>query len=692
MPTTASEIDAIATRLDLANKAYHQEDAPVMDDAAYDALKCELLALEEANPDLKRADSPTDQVGASPAAGFRKIAHVVPMLSLGNAFTEDDVAKFVRGIHAAAPDATFTAEPKIDGISLAIRYENGKIVHAVTRGDGKVGEDVTANAMTISDIPHLIASAPAVLEVRGEVYMRHDVFQVLQDQAAAAGKSPLANPRNAAAGSMRQLDARITANRKLSFFAYSWGDMSAQLADTQSGSVARLAGFGFKVNPLMQEFSAVDTMAADLVAYHTRIAKERAGLGYDIDGIVYKVESLDTQDELGFRSTTPRWAIAHKFAAETAWTRLVAIDIQVGRTGALSPVARLVPVNVGGVMVSNATLHNADYIAGRDVSGQTIRRGVDIRVGDLVEVYRAGDVIPKIGDVDIEGGEGREEKRSLPYVFPDKCPDCQSAVILEGSTHRCTGGLACTTQCKERLKHLVSKDALDIVGMGESVIDALWDHPDVKLREPAEIFSLEERHGDSIAGMPGWGATSAGKLFKSIDKAAKVPIDRLIFGLGLRHVGATTAAILARHYLTWGRFEAAANNIAIRDQAAIAEMQSLDGIGPSITDALREAFGGRSSLSIITLSNMLDIIPETPPQTDTKIAGLTVVFTGTLLTMTRSQAQKQAEQLGAKVSGAVSAKTDILVAGPGAGSKADKAEALGVRIIDEDTWNAMVST
>ncbi|MFN5826764.1 MAG: NAD-dependent DNA ligase LigA, partial [Rhodobacterales bacterium] len=545
------DLDRLARQIAAANRAYHTEDAPGITDADYDALKRRNAAIEARFPGLKRADSPTEQVGAPLAEGFAKVRHDVRMLSLENAFELGDVPDFddrVRkylGLSAEAP-LLYTAEPKIDGLSLSLRYEIGLLVRAATRGDGETGENVTENARTIADIPKALSGAPDLLEVRGEVYMAHADFAALNARQAAAGEKSFANPRNAAAGSLRQLDAGITAARPLRFFAYAWGALSDPLADTQSGAIARLASLGFQTNPLTQVCDGPDA----LLDHYRRIEAQRATLGYDIDGVVYKVDDLALQRRLGFRSSTPRWAIAHKFPAELAWTRLEAIDIQVGRTGALSPVARLTPVTVGGVVVSNATLHNEDDIAGRDSRGDPIRGGRDIRVGDWVQVYRAGDVIPKIADVDLT----RRPDEAQPYAFPETCPRCGSDAIREAgdSVRRCTGGLICPAQAVERLKHFVSRAAFDIEGLGAKQVEAFYE--DGWVRTPADIFTLRERFGSGLQQLrnrEGWGEKSAENLFAAIDDRRRIPLNRLIFALGMRHVGEVSASLLASHYHSW---------------------------------------------------------------------------------------------------------------------------------------------
>ncbi len=687
------ELAELADRIGAANRAYHQADAPVLTDADYDALRARNAAIEARFPGLKRADSPSEQVGAPPAEGFAKLRHARPMLSLENTFDDAGVAEFAERIRRflnLGPDAplAFTAEPKIDGLSLSLRYEDGRLVSAATRGDGEVGETVTANARTLPDIPERIDGAPAVLEVRGEAYMSHADFAALNARQAEAGGKIFANPRNAAAGSLRQLDARITAARPLRFFAYAWGETSEPLAETQSGAIARLAALGFATNPRM----ATCTDTAALLAHYRAIEADRATLGYDIDGVVYKVDRLDYQARLGFRSTTPRWAIAHKFSAARAITRLEGIDIQVGRTGALSPVARLVPVTVGGVVVANATLHNADYIAGRDSRGQPIRDGRDIRVGDWVTVYRAGDVIPKIEDVDL----ARRPADALPYIFPATCPVCGSDAIREEgeAVHRCTGGLICPAQAVEKLKHFVSRDAFDIEGLGAKQVEALF--ADGWIREPADIFTLAATHGPGCAtqlrNREGWGAKSAENVLAAIEAKRSVALHRLIFALGIRHVGETSATLLARHYGSWTQFRAAmegAHDHAGPDWEAL---NAIDGVGPVMAGAIVDYFHEPAARAAVDrLAAHLSVEDtEAPSGEGSPVAGRTVVFTGTLERMTRAEAKARAEALGAKVAGSVSARTDYVVAGPGAGSKEKKAQELGLTILTEDEWLALI--
>ncbi len=687
----AEELAWLAAQLNAANTAYHRDDAPDISDAAYDALKKRNLALEAAFPDLKRADSPSEKVGGALAEGFGKVQHARAMLSLGNAFDDDEVADFdsrIRrylGMEADQP-LIYTAEPKIDGLSLSLRYEDGVLVQAATRGDGAVGENVAANARTIDDIPHQIRDAPAVLEVRGEVYMSHADFAALNTRQTETGGKTFANPRNAAAGSLRQLDATITRSRPLRFFAYAWGELSSPLAETQSGAIARLAGFGFVTNPLTQTCAG----PSEMIAHYRAIEAQRATLGYDIDGVVYKVDDLDLQRRLGFRSTTPRWAIAHKFPAELAWTTLEAIDIQVGRTGALSPVARLKPVTVGGVVVSNATLHNEDYIAGRGGDGQPIREGRDIRVGDWVQIYRAGDVIPKIKDVDLARRPGDAE----PYVFPDTCPECGSDAIREDgdAVRRCTGGIICPAQAVEKLKHFVSRAAFDIDGLGAKQVEQFYR--DGWIAAPADIFTLRDRYGagmQQLKNREGWGEKSANNLFDAIDDKRKIPLNKLIFALGIRHVGESGASLLAHHYGSWASFELAMKEATIGDSNIWDDLTGIDGVGDVLaTSVITTMQQEAERASIDALVAQLDVQDVVAAASDSPVAGKTVVFTGTLEKMSRAEAKARAESLGAKVSGSVSAKTDLLIAGPGAGSKATKAASLGVETIDEDAWLALI--
>ena len=691
-PEAEAELDRLARLLAQANLAYHGKDAPEISDAEYDRLKQRNQDIEARFPDLKRADSPTEQVGARPSDGFAKVTHAVKMLSLGNAFDDDGIRAFDQsirkylGLSADAPLA-YTSEPKIDGLSLTLRYEHGVLVQAATRGDGSVGENVTANARTIDDIPEQLTGAPDVLEVRGEVYMSHADFAALNERQQGVGDKTFANPRNAAAGSLRQLDSSITRARPLRFFAYAWGETSTPLAKTQNEAINALRAFGFSTNPLTQLCDGPD----DLLAHYARIEVQRATLGYDIDGVVYKVNDLSLQRRLGFRSTTPRWAIAHKFPAELAWTRLEAIDIQVGRTGALSPVARLTPVTVGGVVVSNATLHNEDYIAGCDAKGNPIRDGKDIRVGDWVQVYRAGDVIPKVADVDLS----KRPDDAAPYEFPATCPECGSDAIREegDAVRRCTGGVICPAQAVEKLKHLVSRGAFDIDGLGAKQVEQFY--ADGWIREPADIFTLRDRFGNGLQQLKnreGWGEKSAANLFDAIDKRRSVPLARVIFALGIRHVGESAANLLARRYGSWAAFETAIEQAADQTGPAWDELIGIDGVGTVMATSLVTAMAQENErASIDRLVAHLTVEDASAPDTgNSPVAGKTVVFTGTLEKMTRAEAKARAETLGARVSGSVSAKTDLLVAGPGAGSKAKKATDLGVETIDEDAWLSLI--
>ncbi|WP_417838568.1 NAD-dependent DNA ligase LigA [Tritonibacter scottomollicae] len=728
------EFEALQTQIEAADVAYHQKDAPTLSDAEYDQLKRRYLALADAFPELAAEGTRVDAVGAPAASGFGKVTHSVRMMSLGNAFEDQDVDDFAAGLRrylglsAEAPLA-FTAEPKIDGLSLSLRYEQGQLVQAATRGDGAVGENVTENARTIADIPHQISGAPEVLEVRGEVYMSHADFEALNARHTETGGKIFANPRNAAAGSLRQLDAEITRARPLRFFAYSWGELSEPLATTQSEAIARFEALGFQTNPLTRR---CDSIAELLLHYHA-IEEQRADLGYDIDGVVYKVDDLPLQERLGFRSTTPRWAIAHKFPAELAWTRLEGIDIQVGRTGALSPVARLQPVTVGGVVVSNATLHNEDYIIGLDSKGTQIREGKDIRIGDWVQIYRAGDVIPKVADVDLT----RRPEGTEPYVFPTTCPRCGSPAVREegDAVRRCSGGVICPAQAVEKLKHFVSRAAFDIEGLGAKQVEQF--HTDEWVKEPADIFELQENYGNGLQQLKnreGWGDKSATALFAAINDKRRIEFARLIFGLGIRHVGEVAAKDVALHFRTWQALAEAADlarpaalahraadeaelverqeaqaaerrakitdarNAAIAacavapdSQAAWDDLISVDGLGPTVALSLSDAFANSEERAAFDrLVAHLDIIEPDAPAEDSPVAGKTVVFTGSLEKMTRAEAKARAEALGAKVSGSVSKKTDILVAGPGAGSKAAKAKDLGIQTLDEDEWLELI--
>ncbi|MFQ5437732.1 MAG: NAD-dependent DNA ligase LigA [Paracoccaceae bacterium] len=684
------ELARLAELIKRADRAYHTDDSPIMPDAEYDVLRRRNTLIEKQFPDLIRPDSPSRSIGAPIREGFSKVRHKKRMLSLANAFSSSDVKEFANrvrrflGLDEGEPLA-LTAEPKIDGLSLSLRYERGRLVQAATRGDGTTGEDVTGNARNIGGLARQLRDAPNVLEVRGEVYMTHAAFASLNAAQLESGGKPFANPRNAAAGSLRQLDARITKKRPLGFFAYGWGEVSEPLAKTQSGALKRIAALGFPVNPLT--IRAVDL--AVLLAHYEKIEAMRATLGYDIDGVVYKVDDLRLQERLSQRSTTPRWAIAHKFPAETAHTRLLDIEIQVGRTGALSPVARLRPVTVGGVVVSNVTLHNEDYIKGLDSGQRAIRDGRDIRVGDWVEVYRAGDVIPKIRDVD----PARRAKESKPYEFPKTCPECGSPALREegDSVRRCTGGVACPAQSLEKLKHFVSRKAFDIEGLGARQIEMFYRDATLPIREPADIFTLEarDRAADAhLAQRDGWGERSVRNLFAAIREKRDIPLHRLIYALAIRHVGESSSMLLARHYREWERFARAMTAAGRNEGAEWDELLSIDGVGKVMARALATTFAQtRTREKIDAIIKALDTI-EGPEPNDAAgpLAGLTLVFTGTLEKMTRAEAKARAESMGARVSGSVSAKTDLLIAGPGAGSKAKKAADLGIRVIDEKEW------
>jgi DNA ligase (NAD+) len=689
----ADEVATLSALLEDANTAYHRDDAPILDDAAFDAQKRRLAAIEARFPDLARPDSLTGRIGAAPAQGFAKVRHAVPMLSLENAFSAGDITDFgdrIRRFLSLPADAAlaFTAEPKIDGLSLSLRYVAGRLATAATRGDGETGEDVTANARTIADIPQVLPGAPEVLEVRGEVYMSHADFRALNDRQQAAGDRTFANPRNAAAGSLRQLDPSITARRPLRFFAYAWGEVSEPLATTQWDALGRLRAMGFTVS----DRTALCHGTEDLLARYRAIEADRAILGHDIDGVVYKVNDLGYQARLGFRSTTPRWAIAHKFPAQIAFTRLDRIEIQVGRTGALSPVARLQPVTVGGVVVSNATLHNADYIAGRDSQGAPIRDGRDIREGDWVSVFRAGDVIPKVMDVDLS----RRDPASHPYVFPSECPVCGSDAVRapgEAVTY-CTGGVTCAAQTVEKLKHFVSRAAFDIEGLGAKQVESFF--ADGWVRDFADIFTLAGRHGpdsaEPLSTRDGWGEKSAANLFAAIDARRSIPLNRLIFALGIRHVGDSTAMLLARHYGSWENFSGQILAMQDRTGPAWDDLNAIEGIGETVAGAIADALHEPATRAAMDrlLAHLTVQDVAAPATAGSPVAGMTVVFTGTLERMGRAEAKAGAERLGAKVAGSVSAKTDLVVAGPGAGSKLKEAERLGVRVIDEDAWLALI--
>jgi DNA ligase (NAD+) len=684
------ELARLAASINEANSAYHGDDNPIMTDAEFDFLKKRNLEIELRFPEYKRSDSPTEKIGSLPSETFSKIKHSKKMFSLANAFKNSDLYDFDEQVRrflnfGVADPLEYTVEPKIDGLSLSLRYEKGKLVFAATRGDGTTGENVTANALRISDIPRNLSTKIDILEVRGEVYMEHKDFETLNQNQGFLGKKIFANPRNAAAGSLRQLDPVITAERPLKFLAYAWGELAEPLDKTQFGAIKKLKDLGFKTN----SHTKLCKNIAEALNHYNKLSKIRSELGYDIDGIVYKVDSLNLQSRLGFRSTTPRWAIAHKFPAEYSWTQLQSIDIQVGRTGALSPVARLKPVTVGGVVVSNATLHNQDYIEGRDNSGKEIRAGKDIRINDWVEVYRAGDVIPKISDVDLT----RRLEDSTAYRFPSSCPECGSeAVRDEGdAVIRCTGGINCSAQAIEKLKHFVSRKAFDIEGLGGKQIELFFVDETLSVKEPADIFTLELRDQNNLTKLkerPGFGKKSATNLFDAIKKKKTIELSRFIFSLGIRHVGENVAKLLARHFLTWSKFVQAMSIAQNSESQEYLDLVAIDGIGIAVVNSLVSAFGvGKERNNIDRLVKHLVLLDEILPDNDTSsLSGKTLVFTGTLEKMSRSEAKSLAENLGAKVSGAVSAKTDLVIAGPGAGSKIKKAEELEIEVLDETAW------
>ena len=695
--SAALELERLAREILRHDALYHGGDAPEISDAAYDALRRRNLAIEQAFPGLVREDSPSRRVGFVALDKFEKVTHAQPMLSLANAFSDEDVADFWDSVSRFLKldgRPALTAEPKIDGLSLSLRYEDGRLVSAATRGDGVVGENVTANAKTIADIPSVLAGKdiPDIVEVRGEVYMTKQAFQALNAKLEAEGKPLYVNPRNTAAGSLRQLDSAITAQRPLRFFAYAWGEMSAVPRGSQMEMVALLAEWGFRTNPLMQRFDALEAL---LEHYHA-IEEGRADLAYDIDGVVYKVDDLALQARLGMRSNSPRWAIAHKFPAEKAWTLLKEIEIQIGRTGSLTPVARLEPVTVGGVVVTNATLHNEDYIRGIGNDGLPIRGGKDLRAGDTVMIQRAGDVIPQILDTDLE----KRPKDSIPFEFPTVCPACGSHAVREtnpqtgrqDSVRRCTGGLICPAQAVERLKHFVGRNAFDIEGLGDKQVEAFY--ADGMVMNAADIFTLKDRDARSLKRLKdreGWGETSAKNLFEAIEVRRDIALHRFIFGLGIRHVGEQTAKDLARAYGDIGAFSAAMRKLAAGDEQAREELIAIDGIGGTVAFALTEFFAEPRNVDVYD-ALLREVRPQPAEQaaSDSPVAGKTVVFTGSLEKMTRDEAKAMAERLGAKVSGSVSSKTDLVVAGPGAGSKLKKASELGIETIDEDGWLELV--
>jgi DNA ligase (NAD+) len=688
----AAELERLAGEIARHDELYHAEDAPEISDADYDELRARNAAIEARFPDLVRGDSPSKRIGAAPVEAFGKVRHAVPMLSLGNAFADEDVVDFVARVRrflglAADASVPVTAEPKIDGLSISLRYEHGRLVQASTRGDGSEGENVTANVMTIKQIPRSLKGKdlPDLIEARGEIYLAHADFEKLNAEQAAAGAKIFANPRNAAAGSLRQLDASITARRPLRFFAYAWGAASSLPADTQHGVYKAFDRWGLPLNPLLELCKSTDEM----LAFYRRIGLDRAALGYDIDGVVYKVDRLDWQSRLGFVSRAPRWAIAHKFAPQEAVTRLNDIEIQVGRTGALTPAAKLEPVTVGGVVVSNATLHNEDEIARKD-----------LRIGDTVIVRRAGDVIPQIVGIVPE----KRPKGLKPYKFPLVCPACGSHAVREvhektgkaDVVRRCAGGLICPAQAKERLKHFVSRNAFDIEGLGEKQIELFYDEG--RIMQPADIFTLQKRDArlaedKRLVAKKGFGETSVNKLFASIDARRKIGLDRFIFALGIRHVGETTARDLAKALGSIEAFHATAEAVAKggKDSEAYRDLDNIEGIGETVVDALIDFFDEPHNVRALgDLLKEVEVQPFVRETAASPVTDKTVVFTGSLERLTRPEAKAQAERLGAKVAGSVSKKTDYVVAGSDAGSKLAKARELGVTVLTEDEWLALI--
>ena len=673
-----AELARLAQEITKHDALYHAKDAPEISDAAYDALRQRNEAIEARFPLSVRPDSPSKRVGAPAASGFKKVRHAKPMLSLGNVFSESELEDFLAGIRRFLKELSdpavaldMVAEPKIDGLSISLRYEHGKLVQAATRGDGVEGEDVTANARTVADIPHeLPPGVPDVLEVRGEVYMSKADFFALNERQVEAGDKPFANPRNAAAGSLRQLDSTITARRPLKFFAYAWGAVSVADWPTHADFLDRLGAWGFVVNP----FTKVCASVADIIAHYEHIGAERAGLDYDIDGVVYKVNRLDWQERLGFVSRAPRWAIAHKFPAEKAETVLNAISIQVGRTGVLTPVAELEPITVGGVVVSRATLHNADYIVDKD-----------IREGDRVRIQRAGDVIPQVIEVVDDGQHAQRDK----YDFPTTCPVCDSHAVREDgeAATRCTGGLVCPAQAHERLKHFVSRNAFDIDGLGGKHVVSFFD--DGLIKTPGDIFRLSTAQLD---GREGWKDKSIQNLIAAIDAKRTIDMPRFVFALGIRQVGQATARLLAKQYGTMERLGVAMEGAKVIGSEALEELLSIDGIGKAMADDLVEFFAEPHNQEVLDdLLSSVTVEPFVAPSVEgSPVAGKTVVFTGTLETMSRGEAKAKAESLGAKVSGSVSKKTDIVVAGPGAGSKEKRARELGLEVLSEEEWVALI--
>ena len=673
-----TELARLAKEIQKHNILYHQEDSPVISDAEYDALFRRNADIEAKFPHLIRKDSPSHQVGAGPAEKFKKVTHSKPMLSLANAFSPEDIKDFLERIRrflglSATDIIDVFCEPKIDGLSFSARYEKGIFVQGATRGDGTTGEDITVNLRTLQHFPARLSgnNVPDVLEIRGEVYMAHEDFEALNAAQEAAGQKLFANPRNAAAGSLRQLDSTITASRKLRYFVYALGEVSEPFAKTQSEIIHYLDTLGFSTNTL----SKLSNSLKEMEKYKEDIYAKRPNLSYDIDGIVFKVNRLDWQERLGAVSRSPRWATAYKFPAEQAKTVLEKISIQVGRTGVLTPVAYLTPITVGGVVVSRATLHNADEIERKD-----------IREGDTVIIQRAGDVIPQVVGVDLEHRPNHSKK----FHFPSHCPVCESLAEREEgeAATRCTGGLICPAQSVERLKHFVSRDAFDIEGLGDKQITSFWEHGEIQ--QPADIFTLEVHDKTSLTPLrnrEGWGTKSAENLFAAIASRKTIALDRFIYALGIRHIGQTTAKLLATTYNTYPRWKEAMLALHDHEGEAYTELLSIDGIGVKVADALEIFFKEEHNLKVLeNLEKHLTIEEVAAFVGDSPIAGKTLVFTGTLQKMTRNEAKAKAESLGAKVAGSISKKTDYVIAGAEAGSKLDKAKALGVTVIDEDEW------
>lgn len=704
---TLTELEASADYIALyeeikeADLLYYKEDMPALSDENYDLLRKRYEAIEKLFPSLKTSESLSLKVGTKPSEKFSKVRHFAPMLSLANAFTDEDVQDFIERVHRflnipLTTPMTFTAEPKIDGLSLNILYEKGRLVRSSTRGDGEEGEDVTNNAKTVKDIPQQLRgdNIPDLCEIRGEIYLCHDDFIRLNEKQEQNKKPVFANPRNAAAGSLRQLDWRITEERPLRFFAYAWGAISKLPRTTQFDMMEQFREWGFSINPETKRVTNIKEM---LEHYHS-IEEMRSSLDYDIDGIVYKVDDLTLQERLGFVSRSPRWAIAHKFPAQKAITTLETIDIRVARTGILSPIARLKPITIGGVVVSNATLHNEDYIKGIDGDGNQIRNGVDIRVGDSVVIIRAGDVIPKIVDVILE----RRPPQAIPYTFPTHCPVCGSyterrfnpRTDKEDAARRCVNGLTCPAQASERLKHFVSKQAFNIEGLGEQRIEELFKEK--LITSPVDIFTLEERNKNNLQKLEnreGWGKQSVLNLFSAIQARRTLSINRFIFALGIPQIGESTAKLLGRHYRTFENLQNAIEQAQDIESSAYKDLMSIEGLGPVVVQELISFFHEPHNRD--TVSKLLEYITLEPLEQTTQssaVTGKTLVFTGTLEKITRDEAKAMAERLGAKVSGSVSKKTDLLIAGSDAGSKLAKARELGIQTITEEEWMQLASS